>query len=438
MPGWVRLRSLVLLVGGLVCCCFTSVNGQTPEQDYARTAKVLRAHSGQYGFFHDGSSEAIAATQQMWSAVAAFISEQQGRNPNISVESLDHSLCLLTVEPMPPEAVQETAEEQCAERRGNSTEVADLGHHLLLVSPSVGESGTVFLLGEHDGKSVVLWSIANAGPQRLDPDGLIGAWRAERASGTCREKTADKDWGTCGPLYANVGVLPPDEKGRLRFYVDAGYEGDGGTIAKQTSIWRWNGDHAELQWIGSYDFMIDQGIGTSFDDDKGTLVIGQKGEFRTMFDCGSCIERPMEQRFLVTKSGVEDLGVRSLVPEMDAIDEFLWRLSHGLPTASVASAQAAQLLRSQVVQATRESRKIDKTFYSVGMVSDVTRLTKDGAEVCLDADDLGVLHVQMRRTADGGYFITNVAEPGGEAECASPAFGPPPAATTTTSGAPSH
>jgi hypothetical protein len=183
--------------------------------------------------------------------------------------------------------------------------------------------------------------------------------------------------------------------------------------------------------------MIDQGMGTSFDEDKGTLVIGQKGEFRSFYDCGQCIERPLEQRVLVTKLGVEDLGVRSLAPEMDAIDEFLWRLSHGLPTSGAASTQAAQLLRSQVLESTHESRKIDKTFYSVGMVSDVTRLTKTGAEVCVDSDDLGVLIVQMRRTADGGYFITHIAQPGGDAAaCPSPAFYPPPPETTSPSRAP--
>jgi hypothetical protein len=402
MPGWVRLRWFVWVACG-VLYCFTSLHAQTPEQDYARAAKLLRAHSEPDGFFLDGSPEAIAATQQMWSAVAAFVIAERERNPGISTAALSHALCVLTVEPMPPGAVQGTAEQQCAERGGDAHEVTDLGQHLLLVAPSIGESGTVFLLGERDGKSAVLWSIANAGPQRLDPRGLIGAWKAERASGTCREKTSEKDWETCGPLYASVGPLPPDEKGRTRFYVDAGYEQSmGATIGKQTSIWTWDGDRAELEWIGLYAFMADQGIGTSFDEDKGTLVIGQKGSFRTMFDCGSCIERPMEQRVLVTKAGVEDLGVRSLVPEMDAIDEFFWRLSHGLPTASVASLQAVHLLRSQVGQATRESRKADKTFYSVGMVSDVTRLTKAGAEVCMEADELGALKVQMQRTVDGG------------------------------------
>jgi hypothetical protein len=418
----------------LVACCFSCLHGQTAEQDYSKAYRILRAHTGPYSFFHDGTAEAVAATGQMWSAVAEFMSEQRKRDPDASVESFDHSLCLLTMEPLPPNAVQETAEEQCKERRGDATEVVDLGHHVLLVAPSVGESGTAFLLAENAGKSTILWSIANAGPQRLDPDDLIGAWKADRAAGTCREKESPKKWGSCGPLYANVGKLPPDEKGRTRFYVDAGYQqGAGATIGKQTSIWRWDGDQAELQWIGSYEFMIDQGIGTSFDQDKGTLTIGQKGEFRSFYDCGSCIERPLEQRVLITKPGVEDLGVRSLVPEMDAIDEFFWRLSHGLPTSNVASAQATQLLRSQVRQATRESRKIEKTFYSVGMVSDVTRLTKNGAEVCLDADDLGTLKIQMRRTADGGYFITHVSQPNGDtAGCPSPAFDiPEPEATTS-------
>jgi hypothetical protein len=202
----------------------------------------------------------------------------------------------------------------------------------------------------------------------------------------------------------------------------------GATIAKQTSIWSWDGDHAELQWIDRYEFMIDQGIGTGFDEDKGTLVIGHKGEFRTMPDCGGCIERPMEQRVLVTKSGIEDLGIHSLVPEMDAIDEFLWRLSHRTSTVSIASTQAANLLRAQVVDATQESRKIDPAFYSVGMVSDVTRFTKTGAEVCMEADELGKLVVELRRTSDGGYFITHITQPiDKEFACPGPAFYPPPA-----------
>jgi hypothetical protein len=377
-----------------------------------------------YGFSPDGTAEAIAATQQMWAAVADFVVEETDRDPNVSVATLNHSLCLLTVEPMPPEAVQESPEEQCETRRGNASEVARLAPHLLLVAPSVGESGTVFILGPRRGKTAVLWSIADAGPQRLDPHDLIGAWRPERAGDTCYSKSPADREGACGPLYANVGVLPPDDKGRPRFYIDAGYEqGAGASIGKQTSIWRWEGERAELQWIDMYSFMIDQGIGTSYDEDKGVLVIGQKGYFRTMYDCGSCIERPMEERVLMTKTGLEDLGVRSLVPEMDAIDEFLWRLSHRLPTSEIASAQASGLLRSQVQQATKESRKIDPTSYSVGMVSGLAKLTKAGAEVCLETDELGVLIIQMRRTADGGDYIMHVAQPNGaQAACPERAY----------------
>ena len=150
-----QLRSLVLFCGALLCSCFHCLYGQTPEQEYEKAYKLLRSHTGKYDLFHDGSPEAITATQQMWSAVAEFISEERIRDPTISVASLNHSLCLLTVEPLPPEVVQETDEQQCAERRGDATEVVDLGQHLLLVAPSVGESGTVFLLGERDGKDTV-------------------------------------------------------------------------------------------------------------------------------------------------------------------------------------------------------------------------------------------------------------------------------------------
>jgi hypothetical protein len=413
LSPWPRLAALAAFCSLSGCLC-----AQTPKEDYERAHTILLAHS-QYGFEPDGSPEAVKATKQMWAAVADFLAAERNKDPKVSVAALNHSLCLMTVEPVPPEAVQESDEEQCATRRGDANEIVELGPGLLLVAPSTGETGTVFLLGERDGKTAVLWSIVDAAPQRLDPHDLVGAWRFDRAGGTCRAEGSPHEFESCGPLYANVGALPPDDKGRERFYVDAGYsQAMGFTIGKQTSIWRWDGDHAELQWIGLHGFMIDQGFGTSFDEDKGILHVGQKGEFRTMYDCGMCIERPIEQRVLLTKSSVEDLGVRSLVPEMDAIDGLMWKLSRKLPTTNFGSAQAATVLRR----------------HDLGMVSDVTRLTKTGAEVCLEADD-GLLIIQMRRTGDGGYFITHVAERKGEATgCPSPAFYPPPDATVESSG----
>jgi hypothetical protein len=401
-----------LVAGAAVGSCFCGY-GQTAEQNLDRIHKVLVAHEDEMGFLVDSSGKVATALGQMWPAVGDLIADQRQQHPTISAVALDRLVCLAMAEPSPKYAIQETAEEQCEPASSGNLRVAQMGEHLLLVSPSVGGVGNILLLREDAGKSTVVWSIANAGSQRLDPDGLVGAWGA---ASDCREKTADKDWVRCGPLYADVGKLPSDDKGGVRFYVDGAYtQAAGGTIGKQTSIWRWDGERAELLWIGSYEFMIDQAMGTSFDEDKGVLVIGQKGDFRTMFDCGECIERSMERRVLVTKTGVEDLGVRSLAPEMDVLDGFLWRL---------ASAQAARLLRSQVVEATRESRKIDKTFYSVGMVSAVTRVTKSGADLCVDSDDLGTLRVQMRRTADGGYFIAHVAQPK-DAECPRGAFDAP-------------
>jgi hypothetical protein len=220
-------------------------------------------------------------------------------------------------------------------------------------------------------------------------------------------------------------MLPPDGAGRPRFYIDAGYEQTiGATIGKQTSIWRWDGDRAALQWISFYDFMIDQAAGTRFENDKGILHVEEKGEFRTMFSCGACIDRPLDHSLLLTKDGVEDLGVRSLAPELDRIDELFWRLQKGLATEGIAARQVSRFLRAGVADAKVESKKTAPDWFSVGMIdSSTVKLTAAGAEVCLEPDaEFGTLLFKLRRMPDGGYLIRQVAAAEGNTECERGAF----------------
>ena len=176
--------------------------------------------------------------------------------------------------------------------------------------------------------------------------------------------------------------------------------------------------------------MIDQALGTSFDNDKG-IHIGEKGEFKTMFSCGSCIDRPLDQSVLLTKSGFQDLGVRSLAPELDSIDDLFWRLEEGRPTAGIASSQVTSFLKQGIAEAKQDSEKIDPKWFSVGMIdSSTVVLTSLGADVCLEADSaFGTLHFTLHRTTDGGYFIWRVAAASNNAECARGSFLPLPQST---------
>jgi len=76
------------------------------------------------------------------------------------------------------------------------------------------------------------------------------------------------------------------------------------------------------------------------------------------------------QRLRITPDGVDNMGKQSTMPELDLIDELFWRLSEGKSTANIATLQVSQLLRPQIVDAKRESHKIEPNFFSVGVLDD--------------------------------------------------------------------
>ncbi len=402
-----------------------SLHAQTPQERYKSAKAVFSAHSD--GFLTDDSPAALVSIQQMWSAIAAVIIERRTRDPKLSAAALDHELCLLTAEPMPPEAVAMTAEEQCQPPYNQRSIVLDLGQGLLLVAPFTGEIGTVFLIGPRDGKLAVLWSIADAAPQPHDPHDLVGAWKPDRAGMACRDKGSSHKPGACGPLYAALGLLPPDSNKNPRFYIDAGYSQQmGATIGQQTSIWIWKQNHADLLWSDWYDFMIEQSRGTAFSN--GILSVVSKSSFRSFFGCGSCEERQMEHDVLIEPTRIRDLGTHSLVPELDLIDTLFWRVAHGQSTTAIASPKIAAMLRPQLIDTRRQSAKIDPNFFSTGMLgSTVITHTTAGAEICFEADDIGQFKFHLRKALNGGYYITKAVQTQGNYEgCAEPAWLPLP------------
>lgn len=253
------------------------------------------------------STAAIHALQEMESAAEDAVIHQLAVNPASTAGQIGSALCRLWA----PSGF-------CTEQDEASQHVLALVPHLFLVAVAYGEVGTVFVVGMRDGTPAVLWSIRTTPPQRRDPRGYLAAWRPERASESCREGKARA--GTCGPLYADLMGVPSDAQGRQRFVIDAGYAQEAGaTIARQTSIWSWNGQAAELQWIGRHIVMVDQRLGLEFAN--GTLTIGEKYEFRTFYSCGSCEGRQLAHRLKITPTGVQDLGWRPTQPELELVDE---------------------------------------------------------------------------------------------------------------------
>ncbi len=350
----------------------------------------------------------------MWSAIADLIVERRSQKPKVSAHDLSHELCLLTVEPMPAEAIQQTDEEQCQPESRDRGLVLDLGHDLILAAPFNGEAGSVFLLGPTGRGLGILWSIANTAPQPNDPHDLVGAWKPDRAGEACRDEGTIHKPGSCGPLYASLRLLPPDSSGRPRFYIDAGYAQSAGfTIGKQTTVWTWNKDHAELQWSDWYDYMIDQSQGTAFAN--GILSVASKSEFQNFYSCGMCAERQVVHEVLIEPTGVRDLGSKSMVPELDLVDTLFSAIIHKRPTSQIASSQVTALLRPQLLHT------------SAGMLDgSLVTHTATGATVCLDADEIGQFEFTLRRTRDGGYYVSHGRHLDGSAVCSTPAWLPLP------------
>ncbi len=415
---WVPCFALFLVFSCSSALAQSSTAGAAnPIDRYRAAEKTLAAHTKEYDFLHDDSPAAIAALKAMWAASADAVIEQLASNPKTSATDIDRTVCQLE-----PEAYRCNIQGPVApEDVVTSSDVIQLGAESFAVSQFNGEVGTVFIVGPREGKPALLWSISSTLPQSLDRQGIIGAWRVERAGGACRDKGTKFKPGQCGPLYASLGVLPADAEGRPRFYINGGYaQMMGATIGEQATVWRWNGVAAELLWEDWYDFMIDQAHGSKFKD--GILTFEAKEDFRTFFGCGSCEARQMQRRLRVTPGGIEDLGKVSLRPELDLIDELFWRLARGQSTADIASPQVAMLLKPQIADAKRESRKIARNWLSVGMLGDVAHeRTGDLDRVCFTADDIGRITFTIQENQGKPFYLSHAEEPPGNyGDCAKP------------------
>ena len=378
---------------------FTQPSLSTAALRYRDSEKVFKSHSSAW-YQHDDSQPAIKALQDVWAALKDAAVEALAANRDAGVSELSSALCSLW-----------STSGGC-QGQSQTVDVVVLGSRLFLVSASgdIG-AGTVFIVGFVGGKPSILWSLRNMAAQTGDPNGLLSAWNAERSGEACRTDSWGSKPGTCGPLIARGAGLPPDTQGRPRFYLDAEYIHAAGTFARQISIWTWNGGTAQLEWIENYEAGADQTFAAEFAN--GILTIEEKKLFRSFFACGMCDGRQVSHRLRVTPAKMQDLGTISHTPELDLIDELLWRLANGRTTRDIASDRVSRLVKPLVLKAKLASKAIGPGYFSTGMLMDVTiRDSGNLRSVCFTVDsELNRLYFTIRHAGRNDARIVNVVHP---------------------------
>jgi hypothetical protein len=207
----------------------------------------------------------------------------------------------------------------------------DLGTGDFAVAMQYGETGTFFVIGRSkEGRSRVRWSI----------DTYAGS-AAARSELRCWKVDAD-----CGPLYGTIEPLPPTDRELPRFYLNAGFAGNGMTIGAQTSVWVWTGDAARPLAVLEYSEMLGDDRTIEFD---GThLTIPVKEETEGFSTSGSSEDPKGTWTLEITGAGVRDLGNRWDDPELEGFDRLFAALAKGRDTSDLADPEVARQLKLHV------------------------------------------------------------------------------------------
>ena len=253
-----------------------------------------------------------------------------------------------------------------------TTEAVQLRGGLYAVSASYPRSGTFFVV-DHDH---VAWDVKTVARPHLAKRDEIGKWA-----------WIDYGYGD-GPLLGTVYLARPNRNGNPRFYVDATTSADwGGTYAQQIGIWEWNGREALPLLVKSYLVSFDTGADAMKPD---LLTIHTKGQYKTFFSCGSCVEPEMIWKIAITPDGVRDLGTTDVVPALRRLDELFDRLMHDKDTSDLAAPGVVKILKPLLTE--------DYSMLMDWHVADhVLKFSSEG---------VGPLELEFVDHTDGAYFTT--------------------------------
>ena len=277
---------------------------------------------------------------------------------------------------------------------------------VLVAAP--GPIGNVFIVTRAGDHYLLAWSTAQPQKSNAKQAELLAAWRAENA----RHGGRGPYWaasGTAGPVIPRLGSLPKDGEGHARFYIDGIYaQGAGGTVGAQATLWVWDGVTALILAARDYAVMIDQQVGTRLEGDL--LKVQQKKSFRSFFSCGMCEERQTDWVVRITPAGIEDLGERVVVPELDSVDELFYRLIHGRSAAALATPDVIHAAQNVLRQArSLSSEKEWKKLPSLGMMEWTMAKDKGDTILCVATDDGGPNLFKLKPAGDH-FFITEMHE----------------------------
>jgi hypothetical protein len=380
------LRRLILVVclAMLAAPAWSQSGTEKIKTDYQTVSAKLEKHIV-HGSWIDDDPESPGLLAQQWSLAGEWVAAWLNALPHAEPAGVGAAVLELAPSSTPQYLVL------------NATT-------FLVASPS--PIGNVFIVSKSGSDYRVAWNIAQWQEASGKSAEVLAAWRPEHALDSGRGPNANS--GSVVPL--RLGILPSDAKGRARFYIEGFYAQEaGGTGGEQISLWVWDGVTARLQLARYYLVMIDQKVGTRMEGDL--LKVQQKKSFRAFFSCGSCEERQTDWIVRITPEGVKELGEKSAVPELDAVDELFYRVINGKSASDIAAPEVIETA-THVVDTAREgeSEKEWKEFPSLGMMGEwsVTK-NKDAEVLCFYADDVGTAIFKLRSAGDG-FFITDVRE----------------------------
>ena len=301
------------------------------KADYQAALASLRPHIDGYSIDDDPRSPELL--RRVWSESAASAVEFLDDHRDASAAEL--VAALQTLSP------------------GQRVSAVSLAPRTFLVATGIDEIGTVFIVRAQDEGYGVAWSIGEAAGHPPAGFELLAAWSAEAAALKCRPAPVGLPARPCGPLIGEVGALPPERDGGIRFYLvgDCAQE-IGSTLGAQLSLWRWNGESATPLFAGSYEYVLDQEDDVRVEGDL--LHIRVKDSFKTFSACDACEGRQMLCSIRLDPVGVQDLGRTTLVPDLDLIDTLFDRLLASQPASELATPEAIAALQRKIEQMRQE------------------------------------------------------------------------------------
>jgi hypothetical protein len=334
----------------------------------------VRSHTGQYDTQPDGSQAARDAVEREWTLIEQVVAAELDANLDVAKQPVSDGIAIIAVA---------------------------LAADTWLISADIDGLGTVFVVKQSGDRFKAVWNIRQLNDQQTSAFPLLAGWSAGNAMATCTQ--------TCGPMRADIASLGESDDGKPRFYLDAYYTSqEGNDVGYQLSVWMWDGGKAVPLIVHDYMQTIDGPAKLEFS--APFLRLHEKDAFKTVFVAAPELGRQMEWTALMEGDSVHDLGRRSLVPELDAVDDLLARILKHKSTESIATPKVATFVGDALRNADLyvDSADPDDIYGAVGelWVADVVHRAPDTI-FCFSADNLDNLAFTLQRK-ESGYFITRV------------------------------